>query len=58
MAELEAFHFNRPNSGMEYLDKIIELSFKYSNSSRKLFMLKSFILEQEGNDSLASRIEK
>ena len=56
MAELEAFHFNRPNSGMEYLDKIIELDLN-TPILPKAFYAKSFVLEQEGKDSLASELK-
>ena len=56
MAELESFHFDRSSSGMEYLDRIIELSFNTPILPKALYA-KSFILEQEGNDSLASDLK-
>ena len=56
MAELEAFHFDRQNSGMKYLDKIIELSLKTSIFPKALYA-KSFILEEAGKDSLALELK-
>jgi tetratricopeptide (TPR) repeat protein len=56
MAELEAFHFNRASSGMQYLDKIIELSLDTSILPKALYA-KSFILEKEGKDSLAFELK-
>lgn len=56
MAELEAFHFNRASSGMQYLDKIIELSLDTSMLPKALYA-KSFILEKEGKDSLAFELK-
>jgi tetratricopeptide (TPR) repeat protein len=56
MAELEAFHFDRQNSGIKYLDKIIELSLNTSIFPKALYA-KSFILEQAGNDSLALELK-
>ena len=54
MAELESFHFDRSSSGMEYLDRIIELSFNTPILPKALYA-KSFILEQEGNDTVTKR---
>ncbi len=56
MAELEVFHFDRANSGIKYLDKIIELSFN-TPILPKAFYAKSFILEREGKDSLAFELK-
>jgi tetratricopeptide (TPR) repeat protein len=57
MAELEAFHFDRKESGMKYLDRIIELPFNTLLLPKALYA-KSFILEEEGNDSLAFVLKK
>jgi len=57
MAELEVFHFDRRDSGIKYLDKIIELSLKTLLLPKALYA-KSFILEEAGEDSLAFELKK
>ena len=57
MAELESFHFDRSASGILYLDKIIELSL-YTDIYPKALYAKAYLLENNGNDSLAFRLKK
>lgn len=57
MAELESFHFDRSASGILYLDKIIELSL-YTDIYPKALYAKAYLLENNGNDSLAFQLKK
>ena len=57
IAELEVFHFGRKDSGMVYLNKLLDLTPKATLLPKALY-LKAVMSEQAGQDSISTVLKK